>query len=194
MTKCVSYKTGKNLTLNKLRAKAPAEPDGREPQNNERVFNQHRRPRDPRPPQQHIGPNAARALTHSRNIITLYMLLLFSTTVTTGELAKCAGWCNEWTTDKYECEGCQSVAATSDVEATSDAAATSDASAAAPATYSYSQCIGDLAVSGGAAWQNTGRPQLVRNTGGGTSACCSMHPTAAGARIEGHAFELALEP
>ena len=122
------------------------------------------------------------------------MLLLFSTTVATGGLAKCAGWCNEWTTDKYECEGCQSVAATSDVEATSDAAATSDASAAAPATYSYSQCIGDLAVSGGAAWQNTGRPQLVRNTGGGTSACCSMHRTAAGARIEGHAFELALEP
>ena len=53
-----------------------------------------------------------------------------------------------------------------------------------------SQCIGSLATDGLSA------SQLVRNTGGGTAACCSMHPIAAPASIVGggDAMELILEP
>jgi hypothetical protein len=122
------------------------------------------------------------------------MLVAFAAAIALGERlpAKCAGWCNEWTHDNPECLGCNA----GDVEAqepkSSSDGTTSSATAAAAAltTYSYAQCIGDLAVSG-----SLESRQLVRNTGGGSSDCCAIHPIAAGARTtQGHTFELALEP
>lgn len=36
--------------------------------------------------------------------------------------------------------------------------------------------------------------QVIRNPGGGTSTCCSMHPVAAAARVAGHSLQARLEP
>lgn len=48
----------------------------------------------------------------------------------------------------------------------------------------------DVALPAGAMSQ----VQVVRNPGGGTSRCCSMHPIAAAARANGHALQVRLEP
>lgn len=54
--------------------------------------------------------------------------------------------------------------------------------------FSMAQCIGDLAIEGFDAAHT-----LVRNTGGGTSACCSIHPRAAPARAMDATLELPLQ-
>ena len=54
--------------------------------------------------------------------------------------------------------------------------------------YSHDQCIGDLVV------QGLESNALVRNTGGGSAPCCSMHPVAAPARVHGRELMLELQP
>ena len=46
------------------------------------------------------------------------------------------------------------------------------------APWSQGTCVGAVDVAGMGTWQ------VVRNPGGGTSACCSMFPIAAAARVE----------
>lgn len=84
-----------------------------------------------------------------------------------------------------DCKGCDRAG-----QPLSGAATTSSAldETASSHSWSYTQCIGDLAVSG------IESRSLVRNTGGGVSECCAIHPVAAGAHVAGHTFQLALEP
>lgn len=59
-----------------------------------------------------------------------------------------------------------------------------------PGTWSYDRCVGSLQVSGFAKSQYA----LSRNTGGGSAACCSMHPQAGPARSSGSSLQAALMP
>lgn len=107
-------------------------------------------------------------------------------------LARCDAWCNPWTLDADECTSC------------GDSSSERDGSATSPAhdqnhwpPFSSSQCIGGMHVSGASPGASPSF-DVVRNTGGGTSACCSYHPRAAPARVRqtthGDSLQLKLEP
>ena len=66
--------------------------------------------------------------------------------------------------------------------------------------YSHAQCIGQLATDATrSSWPSStsttlSATELVRNTGGGSARCCSMHPVAAPARVFGGSIQLQLQP
>ena len=106
------------------------------------------------------------------------------TTARTANMPNCAAWCSQWTCLQKDCSTCGLQKGCASQHSPPPTPPNR------PSFATLNTCAGQLSV------QGFKKPvELIRNTGGGTSACCHMHPVAAPAGItKDSAVELQLLP